>query len=82
MAEELIELYKIEHLYADISRGYHAAMLIYSVQGDKAQTMRYMKETVEAIVAHSRPSHPLLPELYNVLQAPAKHYSWLYKHLK
>jgi hypothetical protein len=79
MAEVMVELYKQERLFVQISTGYESAAYAYSVLGDEYRTMKYASKAVEALTIMYGADHELTMDLYEMMLDPKAHRTWLYK---
>jgi hypothetical protein len=77
MAEELLTLYKEEHLHSALGMGHMLAALAYNAIGDTKKAKMHGRKAIEVGMVTSRSDDTDIDEVKVLLRDPVAHWSYL-----
>jgi hypothetical protein len=77
MAEELLSLYKQEHVHAAIGTGHMFAALAYNAAGDVSRAKKHARLAIEAGMVNSGSKEADVDEMNALRLDPKKHWSYM-----
>jgi hypothetical protein len=82
MAEELLTLYKAEHLHSALGMGHMLAALAYNAIGDTKKAKMHGRKAIEVGMVTSRSDDTDTDEVKALLRDPVAHWSFLVRKAK
>ena len=82
MAEELLALYKEEHLHSALGMGHMLAALAYNAIGDTKRAKMHGRKAIEVGMVTSRSGDTDIDEVKALLRDPVAHWSYLARKVR